>query len=93
MEGGEVDAAIMSFKDVLDRREVVERIKGSWRAVRSVLTKTRYIPDPDGLILRRRHDEVFLGMKLRRHHVVRVARKDCDAVSRGTVPDANRLVI
>jgi len=32
-------------------------------------------------------------MELRRHDIVRMAGKDCNALARGAVPYANRLVV
>ena len=93
IEGGPVDAAIMTFKDILDGREIDEGIKRARGRVRGALSQTGNVPDAHSLVLRRGYDKIVLGMELRRHHIVRVASKDRYAVARGAVPDADGLVV
>lgn len=93
VERGEIDTAVVSFQNIFDRREIVESVERARRAVRRVLAKARNVPDANSLILRGRHDEVFLRMKLGRHDIVRVTSKNGDAVARRAVPYADRLVV
>lgn len=81
MEGGEIDASVMAFEDILNGREVVEGVESPWCTVRSVLSETGDIPDPDCLVLRGRDNQVLLWVKLCRHHVMRVASEDGNAIS------------
>ena len=93
MECGKVDASVMTLQHVLDSREVVKSVKGARRAVGRVLAKTRDIPNPDSLVLRRRHDKVLFRMKLGGHHIVRVTGEDGYAIAGGAVPDTDRLIV
>lgn len=93
VERSPVDTAVMAFKHVLDSGEVVEGIKGTRRGVGGVLAQSRDVPHAYSLVLRSRDDQVFLRMKLRRHDIMGVPGEDGDAVSRGAVPDADRLVV
>ena len=93
MESREVDSSVVTFENVFDGRKVVEGIEGSGSAVGRVLAEARNVPDADSLVLRSGDDEVLLRVELRRHDVVGVSSEDCNAVTRGTVPDSNCLVV
>lgn len=102
MEHGEVDAAIVTFQDMLDRGEGVESLEagGTHRARTLVLraavgrlAQTGDVPDSNCLVHRRGDDQVILGMELDGHDIVRVACEDGDALPRGAVPDTNGLIV
>ena len=102
MEHGEVDTAIVAFQDVLDGGEGVEGLEAGGshsaralvlRAAVGRLAQTGDVPNSNRLVHRRGDDQVLLGVELGGHNVVRVAGEDGDALPRGTVPDANGLVV
>ena len=88
-----VHTSVMAFEDVLNRREVVEGVEGTGSGVWGAFPQPGDVPDTHGLVLGRRYDEIFLWMELSRHHVVRVAGENGDAVAGSAVPDADSLVV
>ena len=70
VEGCPIYTAVVTLKHVLDRREVIEGVEGTWSGIGGALPQPRDVPDADSLVLRRRYDKVFLRVELGRHHVV-----------------------
>lgn len=81
MESGIIDTAIVTFKDILDGREVVESIKSTRSCIRCALAEAGDVPYAHGLILGCRNHEVLLWMELRRHDIVRVSGENCYTVA------------
>jgi hypothetical protein len=93
MKGREIDASIVPFQNVLDRREGIERLEISRTRARGTFAERRNVPNAYGLVHRSRNDKVVFWVEKGGHDIMRVTGENGDAVSRCAVPDANRLII
>jgi len=63
VEDSIIDTTVVTFQDILDRREVVECVKCTRCCTGCTLAQAGDIPYPDGLIHGCRDNEIFLGME------------------------------
>jgi hypothetical protein len=78
MKGGPVDPTVMTLQDILDysinaSKEISVHLSETHDVIgrgRRLLPERPDIPNPDGLIQRRRDDEVLLGMEGSAHDIV-----------------------
>lgn len=104
MEGGPVDTPVMPLEDVLDdgitatKQVGVHLLRQAEHVLptagrEALLPERSNVPHTDGLIQRRRHHQVLLGVKLRAHDIVVVAREHADACAALPIPHADGLVV
>lgn len=101
MEARPVHTTLVTLQNVLDGAHDVcgEMAQDAATALRrcahlaALLLQPRNVPHADRLVQRGADDQVLLGMELRTHHVMVVARKHGDAFSALPIPDADVLVI
>lgn len=93
MESSEVDATVVSLKNIFYGGESVKGIKSSRLRVWRAPAQPGDVPNANSLVHGRTDDKVLFGVELGRHDVMRMSGQDSDAVARRAVPDTDRLVV
>jgi hypothetical protein len=103
MKGRPIDATIVSFQHKLDNDIGLAeefRLAGCADTVHAtgarcdvLFPQSRNVPHSNGLIKRRRNDQILRRVELRTHDIMIVTSQNIDAISRLPVPNADCLVV